>query len=134
MARGVEVFPAAIRCRGLAVQDEASASGQTSQEVPRLFCERMLGAVACSVDPSHGRGRRHVREGVKHGENRCRSHARAEQDDRALARTECKAASRTAHVQQVPDLDLAVQVGASGTDRLEIHAPQVASLSLRTGQ
>ena len=93
----------------------------------------MLGAVASPVDPPHGRRRRHLGERMKHGKDRRRAHASAEQHDRALAGKECETPSRPAHVQQVANPNLTVQEGAACAVRLELHADAVASLSLRTG-
>src|SRR5215469_5328366 len=84
-SEGVKVLPKAICRTGLAVADVASALGERSEQIACLLSERMLCAVAGSVEPPYLPPRPFCCQRVQHGKHRRCSHTGAQKDDRAFA-------------------------------------------------
>src|SRR5271156_4084336 len=105
-----------------AVADVAVTVGQSLEEGAALCRKRMLAAVAGSVDPPNLPPRVPGGQCMKHGQHRGCADAGTQQDDGAAARSQREAAAWRAHVQNVADPDLSVDVSPSRPMKLSLDA------------
>src|SRR5215472_16341381 len=75
---GVEVRSEAIWRTRLAVADVASAPRERPEQIARLLSERMIGAVAGSIEPPDFPRRRFANQSVQHRNHGCSSHSGAQ--------------------------------------------------------
>src|SRR5579862_2340483 len=125
MSGSIVVGAKSVLGTGPAVADVTSAMLQTLEETPRLLKERVIVAIACSIQPpDFACGGLH-RQGVQHRHHWCCPDACAQQDDGAVAGPQGECASRSAYLQQVAASDLTVEIAARDSIRLMLHAHTV---------
>src|ERR1700733_659724 len=100
----------------------ASAVHEGLQESTRLFCKRVLGSIARSVDPPDLTTRCRGGKRVQHGEYGRSPDAGTEQDDWSIAGSQNKTAPRRAHLQAIARVDVIVKIRADNPVRLSFHA------------
>src|SRR5262249_4095945 len=99
-----------------------------------LAAEWMMLPIARPVEPQDLPCRAGRCQRMQHRQNRRRSDARADQQQRALSRLQDEAAARRADVENIAHADMVPQVDSSRPIRLDLHADSIALRGYRTGK
>src|SRR5262249_43929529 len=115
-----------------AVTNVAAAVRERDDEAADFGGEWMMLAIASRVQPQDLPCRAGRRQRVQHRQNRRCPDSRAEQHHRPLSGLQNEAPARRADVESVAHPDVLLQVGASRTIRLDLHADSIALHRERT--
>jgi hypothetical protein len=116
--RVVRVWPA--------VTNVAAPVWKAKHQAPNFGRERMMLAIASSVQPEDMPDRVSVGQGVQHGEDGRRADSGAEQYKRPLAGLKNKAAARRADVESIAGPNVLLKPGSGCAVRFDFNADSIA--------